>query len=124
MVSAFHVQFGGVSTIFEEIIGEDLGDLGKPEAGEEINLLSKERDDQDIYGEKRLATLSSKELELQINPIAGEIDINIITEVTQQDFVAPQFPKEIYTSADVSYQGRIPQKNQQVVKNYFNAITQ
>lgn len=123
MVSAFHVQFGGISSLLGDLAAAPVFEEAKVAGeGNEIKLLSEEGF-LDIYGDKRLATLSSKELELQINPIAGEIDTSIITDVIDQDFVAPQFPKEIYTSADVSYQERVPQKNQQVVRDYFKTIT-
>ena len=123
MVSAFHVQFGGISSLVGDILQTPLGEEASvTQKGGEIKLLSEEGF-LDIYGDKRLATLSSKELELKINPLAGEIDTTIITNVIDQDFVAPQFPKEIYTSADVSYQERVPQKNQQVVRDYFRTIT-
>ncbi len=122
MVSAFHVQFGGISSLIGDIITTPFEEAKVTEKGTEIKLLSEEGF-LDIYGDKRLATLSSKELDLKINPIAGEIDTSIITDVIDHDFVTPQFPKEIYTSADVSYQERVPQKNQQVVRDYFRTIT-
>ncbi len=122
MVSAFNVQFGGVNVIIKDVLTTSLSEQSQ-NTGTEVSLISMEGTNPDIFGEKRIATLSSKQLELQINPIASELDINIITEVIDKDFYTPEIPKEIYTSADKTYTDNIPQQNQEVVKNYFKSIT-
>ncbi len=53
----------------------------------------------------------------------SDADVNDINQIRQEDFNAPIFPKEIYTSYDVAYNERIAKENQKVVKSYFEQIS-
>ncbi len=100
--------------------------LGVREAGQEIvnlNLSYLEGNLSDILGQESVAKLGREELRLEINPLESDADVNDINQIRQEDFNAPIFPKEIYTSYDVAYNERIAKENQKVVKSYFEQIS-
>ncbi len=97
------------------------------EAGQEIvnqNTSYLEGNVDDILGKGSVAKLGTKELELIINPLASDADVNNIKKVAEEDFNPPIYPKEIYSSYDISYNEKIAKENQQVVKEYFEKITE
>lgn len=77
----------------------------------------------DILGNKSVTKVGTQELNLVINPLDSSIDLNNFEETSKEDFNAPIFPKEIYTSYDVSYDEAIAKENQKVVKDYFDKIS-
>lgn len=77
----------------------------------------------DVLGKKSVAKIGNKELNLIINPAESDADVNNIKKVSQEDFNSPSFPKEIYTSYDVSYNDKIAKDNQKLVKSYFEQIS-
>jgi len=77
----------------------------------------------DILGNKSIAELGKKQLKLTINPLESEANLNVIKQVQKEEFDTPDFPKEIYTRYDVSYQEKIAKENQRIVKDYFEKIT-
>lgn len=77
----------------------------------------------DILGNKSIADLGSEELQLAISPLESDVDLSILRGEESQEFNQPNFPKEIYTRYDVSYNEKIAKENQKVVKNYFDQIT-
>ncbi len=88
-----------------------------------VNLSYKEGNLSDILGNKSVAKLGNRELNLIINPLDSEVDINSIKSVSKEDFTPPNFPKEIYTSYDAAFNERIAKQNQKVVKDYFQQIS-
>ncbi len=78
----------------------------------------------DIFGNKSLAKLGTKELELTLNPLQSEINLQELTEAEKQTFTPPDFPKEIYTSYEQAYTENVPKENQKVIQRYFQQITQ
>lgn len=77
----------------------------------------------DILGNKSIAELGKKELKLTINPLESDTNLNVIKQTQKEDFNSPDFPKEIYTRYDRSYQEKIAKENQKIVKDYFEKIT-
>ena len=77
----------------------------------------------DILGNKSILGLGNKQLQLTINPLDSDSDINTAKQTSKEDFNTPDFPKEIYTRYDVSYQEKIAKENQRLVKDYFDKIT-
>ncbi len=77
----------------------------------------------DIFGEESIAQLGTNELNLEINPLASEIDINDINDVEKKDF-SSTFPDEISARSDSSYDDKIPKEHKEIVKRYFRGITQ
>ena len=96
------------------LAGQDVVDL---------NLSYVEGNLDDILGNRSIAKLGVKELSLIIRPLESDADLNNIKQVSKEDFNAPIFPKEIYTSYDVAYNDRIAKENQKLVKNYFEQIS-
>ncbi len=88
-----------------------------------LNLSYSEGNLSELYGNKSIARLGNKQLSLFLNPLESDADINSIKQVTKEDFNAPSFPKEIYTSYDVSYNDKIAKENQKLVKSYFEQIS-
>ena len=77
----------------------------------------------DIFGEESIAQLGTNELNLQINPVASEIDINDIKDVEKKEF-SSTFPDEISARSDSSYDDKIPKEHKEIVKRYFRGITE
>ena len=76
----------------------------------------------DILGNNSLVKFKKQDLKLTINPLLSETDPSDIGQVENQEFISPDFPKEIYTSYDISYNEKVARQNQQVVKDYFEKI--
>ena len=105
--------FGAPDILEVRESGQDIVDL---------NLTYLEGNLSDILGNRSLARLGTEELQLTINPLESDADISKVRKTTEEDFNAPLFPKEIYTSYDVAYNERIAKENQEIVKNYFEQI--
>ena len=104
----------------------DINLIGTRNYGQEatrLNFFLSEGNLSEIFGNKSIAELSNKELQIGIKPLQSDTDLNIIEGASEQEFNNPNFPKEIYTSYDVSYNEKISKENQKVVKNYFDQIT-
>lgn len=78
----------------------------------------------DIFGNKSLAKLGSKELQLVVNPLQSEINLDEVSEAESGDFTPPDFPREIVTSYEDAYAENVPKENQDIIKRYFQQITQ
>ena len=106
---------------------EPIKEIGIRKSGDEIiyrNVSVTEGNLSEILGNKSLAKLQKRDLKLTINPLLSEVDPSNIGEVKPESFSPPNFPKEIYTSYDVSYNEKIARENQEVVRSYFEQITQ
>jgi hypothetical protein len=77
----------------------------------------------DIFGEESIAQLGTNELNLEINPMASEIDINDIKDVEKKEF-SSNFPDEISAKSDSSYDDKIPKEHKDIVKRYFRGIAE
>ena len=119
-------------------VGLDLPDFGKRAIQEPLTLIKERVAGQDlpninphvdegnisnILGNRSLALLGKKELLLQLNPVESEINLDEIKDPEKKDFSPPPYPKEIYTSYDISYNERIPKQNSKIIKNYFQEIS-
>lgn len=103
----------------------DINPIGIRGYGQEavrVNFFLSEGNLSDVLGNKTIAELGNKELYIGISPLQSDTDLNIIEGSQAEEFNNPQFPKEIYTSYDVSYNEKITKENQKVVKNYFDQI--
>src|SRR3989344_4363308 len=87
-----------------------------------LNFFLSEGNISDLLGNKSIAELGNKELQLGIGQLQSDADLSIVDGESELDFNQPNFPKEIYTSYDVSYNEKIDKENQKVVKNYFDQI--
>jgi len=76
----------------------------------------------DVLGEGKLAKLGDEELILELNLVDSQIILGQSGEIKNREFFPPNFPKEIYTSYDISYNEKVSQENIDVVKTYFETI--
>ena len=123
LIALLNVDLAG--TITQAVI-EPLKAAAIRNSGQEViyfNVSITEGNLSEILGNKSLAKLGKKELKLTINTLLSEADPSSIKNVEAESFSPPNFPKEIYTSYDVSYNEKIAKENQEVVKNYFQKIT-
>jgi hypothetical protein len=119
LFSSFNVQLPDIGDILENIrMPGFISDRERALQEQEALLVESEHD---IYGESSIAELGDKELELEIKPIASELDLSKVKEVEEREFKS-EFPIEIYATADASFDDNIPKENQKIVKNYFNGI--
>ncbi len=95
------------------LTGQELGDN---------NLSYLQGDVNNILGKSSVAKLGNKQLNLMLNPLDSDTDLNKINKAGKEEFNAPLYPKEIYTSYDVSYNDKISKEKQKLVKNYFDQI--
>ncbi|MAG07992.1 hypothetical protein CMO89_00820 [Candidatus Woesearchaeota archaeon] len=78
---------------------------------------------EDIYGEEMIAQLGGKELDLVIKPSSYEVNLDDVEDAERVEF-QNVFPDEIFSSSAESYQENIPKEQQELVKSYFEKITQ
>lgn len=76
-----------------------------------------------IYGNKSIAELGYKEIQLYINPIQSDIDISKIKDPEKNEFKTSYAPREIKASADTSYEENIPKNYHKIVRSYFSQIS-
>lgn len=79
-------------------------------------------EDADIFGNKSVAELGNKEIELEINPLMSDVDISQIKDPIRGDSFGEVYPTDIEASTDASYEESIPKQYQRIVKTYFKEI--
>jgi len=77
----------------------------------------------DIFGNESLVELGSNQLNLQINPIMSEINIEDIKEAREREFEESVFPTDITATTDASFDEKIPKEHRDIVKRYFEKIS-
>tara|TARA_Y100000310_G_scaffold151938_1_gene151532 strand:+ start:12362 stop:13171 length:810 start_codon:yes stop_codon:yes gene_type:complete len=78
---------------------------------------------EDIYGEQVIAQLGREELDLVIKPSSYEVNLRDVGDAERMDF-PDVFPDEIFSSSSESYEENIPKEQQELVRSYFEKITQ
>ena len=121
-LSYINVDFKGeIQQIIIEPINE-IGLRGNVQEAVYMNISVTEGNLSDILGNNSIAKFKKENIKLTINPLLSETDPSDIRQVQAESFTPPDFPKEIYTSYDVSYNEKVAKQNQQVVKDYFEKI--
>ncbi|HIH26059.1 hypothetical protein J4476_04000 [Candidatus Woesearchaeota archaeon] len=121
-LSYINVDFKGeIQQIIIEPINE-IGLRGNVQEAVYMNISVTEGNLSDILGNNSIARFKKENIKLTINPLLSETDPSDIRQVQAESFTPPDFPKEIYTSYDVSYNEKVAKQNQQVVKDYFEKI--
>ncbi len=90
--------------------------------GQQDSIFHETNATEDIFGNKSIAKLGTKELDLQINPQMSDVDITRQRERKPQQFQDIP-PKEISATTEKSYSETIPKGYQKIVKSYFKQIT-
>ncbi len=75
----------------------------------------------DIFGDRSIATLGNKELEVRIKPSTFELNIRNIKDAEEKQF-EDAFPSDVAVSTSSTYEEKIPQEQQIIVKNYFKNL--
>lgn len=77
----------------------------------------------ELYGEKSMAELGNKEVELAIKPATFDLNIRNVNEAEELSFETRAFPEDAIISAADTYQDKIPEERQAIVKSYFQSLT-
>ena len=80
-----------------------------------------EADFEDLYGETTIATLGNEELTMNIKRASIETVGAFIEDPPEQEF-DELFPDEVFATSSGSFEEKISQENQQLIKNYFKEI--
>ena len=76
---------------------------------------------EDIYGDSKLAILGNEEIDIRIQPANYEINVREEGDVEQKQF-DEIFPTEVAIEQSQAFEERIPEEEQELVKNYFNKL--
>ncbi len=119
--AAYNVQLLDYTKI-TSYLQESLSTITDYEIQPEDIIFQEENQSQDIFGNKSIATLGTKELDLHINPVMSDIDITKQKDRKPQEFQEVA-PKEISATTDKAYGESIPKGYQKIVKSYFKEIS-
>ena len=118
-----------ISSINVKLI--DLKDLLKPlwdDQGSGAYFLAQENQselitDADIYGDEEVVELGKEKLDLTLSIVESDVNIDEVKDVEDKEFSA-NFPgTAIGALADVSYEEDFAKDYKEVVKNYFDKIS-
>jgi|TARA_B100001964_G_scaffold195553_1_gene219658 hypothetical protein len=76
---------------------------------------------EDIYGDSKLTVLGNEEIDIRIKPVNYEVNVREEGDVEQKQF-DEIFPKEVMVEQASAFEERIPEEQQELVKNYFNKL--
>ncbi len=78
-------------------------------------------DDSAIYGNKTILEIGTKELKLQITPLASDLNLDKIKPPEEHQF-KEGLPSQIRASQESGFEENIPREQQEIVKAYFSQI--
>jgi len=113
-----------------DLIGS-IADINNPgESAEEVlesltidnSTVGGDNDGGDIFGDKSLAELGNKEIELQIKNSNLEYDITKEGEFEDDKFYEDTFPFEIEASSAEAFSESVSANDREIVKEYFTRI--
>lgn len=79
----------------------------------------------DIYGERSLAQLGNKQLEVEIRPATFDLALRNVRDAENKPFNGnPEFPTDFGLSSASTYEENIPKEQQEIVKKYFKQLSQ
>ena len=100
-------------------IPEFLDDIN-PRISDNI-LLGDINESDDIYGDSKLAILGNQEIDIRIKPANYEVNVREEGDVEQKQF-DEIFPREVDVDQASAFDEKIPEEEQELVKNYFNKL--
>ncbi|HLC66649.1 MAG TPA: hypothetical protein VJK52_03335 [Candidatus Nanoarchaeia archaeon] len=77
----------------------------------------------DIYGERSMAQLGNKQLEVEIRPANFDLAIGNVRDAENKPFETREFPSETALTSASTYEENIPKEQQEIVKNYFKQLS-
>ena len=113
------------NTINEDIEIKMENEKGIRDGGKDVTYVNDNieyGDLSEVFGDGNLANLDGDELSLELNLLDSEIVLGDYNDIKEREFFPPNFPKEIYTSYDVSYTERIADEHKRLIKTYFDEI--
>ena len=75
----------------------------------------------DIYGDSKLAVLGEKQIDIKIKPVNYEVNVREEGDVEQKQF-DEIFPREVAVEQASAFEEKIPEEQQELVKNYFDKL--
>lgn len=75
----------------------------------------------DIYGDSKLAVLGDDQIDIKIQPVNYEVSVREEGDLEQKQF-DEMFPTEVAIEQSSAFEERIPEEQQELVKNYFNEL--
>jgi hypothetical protein len=84
-------------------------------------LLGEINESEDIYGDSKLAVLGNEEIDIKIKPVNYEVNVREEGDLEQKQF-DEIFPREVAVEQASAFEERIPEEEQELVKNYFNKL--
>jgi len=84
-------------------------------------LLGEINESDSIYGKSKLAILGNEEIDIRIIPANYEVNVREEGDVEQKQF-DEIFPNEIAVDQASAFEEKIPEEEQELVKNYFNKL--
>ena len=85
------------------------------------SLLGETNESEDIYGENKLAVLGDKPIDIRIRPVNYEVNVREEGDVEKKQF-DEIFPKDVNIEQASALEEKIPEEQQELVKNYFNNV--
>jgi len=84
-------------------------------------LLGEINESEDIYGDSKLAVLGEKQIDIKIKPVNYEVNVREEGDVEEKQF-DEIFPSEVNVEQASAFEEKIPEEQQELVKNYFNKL--
>ncbi len=84
---------------------------------------SGESGNENIFGKESVAILGNNELNLKLNPSNTELNVEDLQDTEEKNFDTA-YPQDIKSSAEANFKEEIPKENQEIVKKYFEKITE
>ncbi len=106
-------------TQFLSNVPDMLGNLD-PRRGANVPL-GEINESEDIYGESKLAVLGNEEINIKISPVNYEVNVHEEGDFEQKQF-DEIFPQEVMVEQASAFEEKIPEEEQELVKNYFNKL--
>jgi len=127
MLLAFAIVFATTLNFYIVDLNKFLGNL--PDFLNKVNplkrgdniLLGEINESEDIYGDSKLAVLGEKQIDIKIKPVNYEVNVREEGDVEERQF-DEIFPRDINIEQASSFDERIPEEQQELVKNYFNKL--
>ena len=85
------------------------------------SVLGETNESEDIYGESKLAVLGDKPIDIRIKPMNYEVNVREEGDVQKKQF-DEIFPKDVNVEQASALEEKIPEEQQELVKNYFNNV--
>lgn len=126
LLLSFAIVLATTMNLYIVDLNKFLGNV--PDMLENLNLrraasmpLGEINESEDIYGDSQLAVLGNKQIDIKIRPVNYEVNVREEGDVEQRQF-DEIFPTEVAVEQASAFEERIPEEQQELVKNYFDKL--